>query len=100
MIGWRRAARVCLWLVCSIGPAPAAAAQVGGGTLTGDVVDQAGAAVPGATVTPPAIDTNVARVSITGADGHYTVPALTPGAYQVRIEVSGFRPLTRDGILI
>ena len=33
-----------------------------------------------------------------GQNGGYVVPGLAPGVYPVRVELSGFRPLTRDGI--
>ena len=75
-----------------------AAAQIGAAALAGDVVDQAGAAVPGATVTVIAVGTNLSRTAVTGQDGGYSVQGLAPGAYRVRVELSGFRPLTRDGI--
>jgi hypothetical protein len=75
-----------------------AAAQIGGGALAGDVVDQAGAAVPGATVIVTAVGTNLTRMTVTGREGTYVVTGLTPGTYRVRVELTGFRPLTRDGI--
>jgi hypothetical protein len=77
-----------------------AAAQIGLGALSGDVTDQAGAAVPGATVTVTAVGTNGSRTTVTGADGHYTVAGLTPGRYRIEIALRGFRPLTREGVLL
>ncbi len=74
------------------------AAQVGSATVIGDVTDQAGATVPGATITAIAVGTRFARASTTGADGRYVIPGLAPGSYDVRIELSGFRPLTRAGV--
>ncbi len=99
MVHRRRAVRVWLcvltWLVVSSTPA---GAQVGAGAFTGDVSDQAGRAVPGATVTVTSVGTNLSRISVTGPDGRYSVPGLLPGSYQVVVETSGFRPLTREGL--
>ena len=89
---------MCLWLLLWGDCRRRSAAQVGAGALTGDVSDQAGAAVPGATVTVTSVGTNLSRTSMTGPDGRYAVPGLAPGSYQVRVELSGFRPLTREGI--
>ena len=89
---------VCLGMAIGLARALPATAQIGAGTLSGEVVDQAGAPVPGATVTVTAAGTNLTRASSTGRDGRYVVPGLDPGAYGVRIELRGFRPLLRDGI--
>jgi hypothetical protein len=83
-----------------VGHATPALTQVGGGTLAGDVVDQGGAAVPGATVTVTAGGTAFTRLAVTGPEGEYTVPGLSPGTYRVRVELSGFRPLVREGVQI
>ena len=93
--GW---ARVCVWLLWSVAVAAPVEAQLGAGALAGDVIDQAGATVPGASVTVTDIATNRSRTVVTSQDGTYTVPGLTPGVYQVRVELSGFRPLVHDGI--
>ena len=76
----------------------AAAAQIGGGTLAGRVVDGAGVAMPGATVTITAAATGVARTAVSGDEGLFVFTALAPGAYRVRVDLDGFRPLTREGI--
>ena len=88
-------ARVCLAVLLAVSPA---AAQIGGGALTGDILDQTAAQLPGATVTVTSVSTNLSRTSVAGPDGRYVVPGLAPGLYRVRVELSGFRPLTRDGV--
>ena len=72
--------------------------QIGVGALTGTVADQAGRPAPGATVTATAVTTRALRLAVTDANGRYTVPGLASGPYDLRVELSGFRPLTRDGI--
>ena len=89
-----------LWLPIAVGMASPVGAQIGAGALAGDVMDQAGAALPGATVTVIEVRTNGSRTVVTGEDGSYVVQGLVPGPYLVRVELSGFRPLTRDGIRI
>ena len=93
--------RVIPWLwtvILSAIAATPAAAQIGTGALVGYVVDQAGAAVPGASVTLTAASTGRTRTAITAQDGTYSVPGLAPGTYQVRIDLNGFRPLIRQGV--
>ena len=36
--------------------------------------------------------------ALTGREGSYVFPGLLPGVYRVRVELSGFRPLTREGV--
>ena len=93
--GRRAVALLCLLIVGTLCRAPGALAQVGAGALTGVVVDQSGAAVPGAAVTVTAVATNRVRTATSSVDGGYLVGALAPGAYWVRIEAAGFRPLDR-----
>src|SRR6202163_1281752 len=73
-------------------------AQVAAGEITGVVHDPAGATVPGATVTVTNVDTNRRRVIVSSEDGVYTAPSLAPGAYRVDVELSGFKPVRREGI--
>jgi len=70
---------------------PLAAAQMTRGAISGTVRDASGAIVPGATVTVTHIDTNSTRSVVTDAQGFYRVPALEPGTYTVRTELSGFQ---------
>ena len=97
-----RAVRVeCLLLLAALSLSAAvspAQAQVAGGEITGVVKDQAGAAAPGATVTVTNVDTNRQRVLVSTGDGVYTAPSLPSGQYRIDVELSGFRPVRRDGI--
>src|SRR5262249_7892224 len=61
------------------------------GTITGTVTDSSGAAVPGANVTVTNTATNSNSTAVTTSDGVYTIPALQPGSYRVRVEKSGFK---------
>jgi hypothetical protein len=89
-----------LWLLIVVGIASPVWAQIGAGALAGDVMDQAGGALPGATVTVIEVGTNRFRMIVTAQDGSYVFQGLAPAPYQVRVELNGYRPLTRDGIRI
>jgi Carboxypeptidase regulatory-like domain/TonB dependent receptor len=86
---------VVAWLAAAAVPV---CAQVAAGEVTGLVKDQAGAAVPGATVTVTDVNTNRRRVVTSSAAGVYTVPSLAPGDYRVDVELTGFRTIRRAGI--
>ena len=75
------------------------AAQISGGALVAHVSDGAGAAIPGALVTVTAIETERSRVAVSREDG-LVFQGMAPGLYQVNVELSGWRPLTRHGIRI
>jgi len=76
-----------LVLLASAGPAHA---QVEQGSVTGRVFDDAGAVVPGATVTVTQHGTRVARQTVTNGVGQYTVPYLPIGTYDVAAALAGF----------
>jgi carboxypeptidase family protein len=85
-------------LMFVIASAPAARAQVAGGTVTGVIEDQAGASVPGATVTVTNVATNRQRIVTSSREGIYAAAGLAPGSYRVDVQLSGFKPLRRAGI--
>ena len=89
---------ISLWLIAVV--PGVSLAQVGAGAVAVVVADQAGAAVPGATVTLTAVATNAARTAVSGAAGNAVFQGLAPGVYRLRVELTGFRPLTRDGIRV
>jgi hypothetical protein len=61
------------------------------GTITGEVKDASGAALPGATVAAQNIATNAVRTQQSNEVGAFSFPAMPPGAYVVKAELDGFR---------
>jgi hypothetical protein len=68
------------------------------GSITGEVKDQSGAVAPNASVTVTNMETNVARSTVTNADGIYSFPDLTPGIYQVKVAASDFATIVKTSI--
>jgi hypothetical protein len=67
-------------------------------TINGRIVDQGGAVLPGATVTVTERATDVTRTTVTNSEGLYSVPALNPGTYDIKAELSGFAPQSRNNV--
>src|SRR5713101_8036296 len=82
---------VFLGLCLSIGVASAQTF----GEITGEVKDQSGAVAPNAAVTATNTDTNASRTTRSNEAGIYSIPALVPGPYQVKVEAPGFQPMVR-----
>ena len=61
------------------------------GSFSGNVIDQTGASVVGASVTATAEATNLVRATKTDNAGHYLIPLLPVGTYSVRVDETGFR---------
>lgn len=68
-----------------------AAAQGTTSRITGTVTDNAGAAVPGATVTLTNPATNSSLTTTTSDTGRYTFDLIQPGTYTVSVEKGGFK---------
>jgi len=83
---------VALGLALSSGLAQAQSRS--GGTVSGSVVDESGAILPGANVqiTGPGVN----RFQTTGAEGTYTFTVVPAGTYKVTASMSGFGSATRD----
>jgi Carboxypeptidase regulatory-like domain/TonB dependent receptor/TonB-dependent Receptor Plug Domain len=77
-----------------------AAAQTSLATLRGRVADQQGGVLPGATVTARQVDTNTVRTSVTETTGQYFLTNLPAGAYELRVELSGFTTATRPNLVL
>jgi outer membrane receptor protein involved in Fe transport len=65
-------------------------------TLSGTVLDQSAAIVPGATVT---LTGPVRETAVTGVNGEYRFSHLVTGTYQVSVALQGFSPVTRDVVV-
>ena len=69
-------------------------------TLSGSIVDASGALLPGVQITVRQLTTGFTRSTTTGADGRFVVAAVSAGAYELRAELSGFRPASRADIVV
>jgi hypothetical protein len=74
--------------------------QISTGTITGTVIDPAGAAIPAVQVTVVQPETNLASKGTTNAEGIYRVQSLLPGTYRVTFEAAGFKRLVQDGLIL
>jgi hypothetical protein len=94
-----RGAAVALALAGLLAGAPSEA-QVTTGTIVGSVKDEQGAAVPGAKVSITEVNKGTVGTYTTDADGSFQAPFLIPGAYDVTVELTGFRKYTHRGIVL
>jgi hypothetical protein len=69
-------------------------------TMAGRVNDTTGAIVPGATITARHLERSVERTTVTDADGRFVLAALPVGTYDVRAELTGFKPVSRQGLTL
>jgi hypothetical protein len=76
-------------------------AQTTSGSMSGSVVDAQNQVVPGADVIITNQQTQEVRRTVTNEVGLFAFPALQPGPYTIRAELSGFRPIERrDNIVL
>ncbi|MFN2447785.1 MAG: TonB-dependent receptor domain-containing protein [Vicinamibacterales bacterium] len=71
-------------------------AQETTGTLDGRLTDTQGLAVPGATVT--VIGPQGTKSAVSDDEGRFQIPFLTPGRYDVRAELQGFKAVEVKGV--
>ena len=86
--------------VLSLLIASVSSAQIVGGTISGTVLDPAGAAVPGAGITIRNQETGGERHLITDAGGAYAAPSIPVGVYNISVVRVGFAPQARTGVSI
>ncbi len=94
---------LALLLACAlVGTAGRAHAQgVTTASMNGVVRDAQGAVVPGATVEAVHEPSGTTYASVTQADGRFVIPGMRVGGpYRVTVTLSGFRPQTRNGIML
>jgi outer membrane receptor protein involved in Fe transport len=80
--------------------APEVARAQASGAISGTVTDDSGAVLPGVTVQAANQATAQVRSATSGSDGFYTLPLLPPGLYRVSATLTGFSPLTREGVRV
>jgi hypothetical protein len=77
-----------------------AQAQVLYGSLTGNITDPSGAAVPGAKVEALNVSTGVSRSATSDDSGSYSFNDLQPGSYKVTFTTPSFRTLVQENVQI
>ncbi len=87
---------VCITSLCLT--ASAARAQVTTATLYGVVQDSSRSVLPGVNVTVTHQGTNLTRETVTDIRGEFALPALPAGPYAIKIELSGFKTYTSEGL--
>ena len=60
------------------------------GTISGRITDQSGLAMPGVSIVATNTATGIARDTVTNEQGLYSMAALQPGTYDVKVELAGF----------
>jgi len=73
-------------------------AQSSGTSLTGRVLDDSGAALPGVTITATNTETGFNRTVVTTSDGTYRFSSLPIGTYTVTAELSGFSTVKTSNV--
>ena len=73
-------------------------AQSGTTGISGTVVDQAGAVVPGASVTISNPNTGLTRTTTTNEAGRFSFAAIPPATYRLEIQASGFKKVVSSSV--
>lgn len=90
-LNWALIALVSLFSLSALAQGPT-------GEISGTAQDSTGAVVAGAVVTATNPATNTQRTSTSNAAGVYSIPALPPGVYNVKVELTGFSSQTRNNV--
>lgn len=75
-------------------------AQQATATLTGEVSDQNGAVIPGATVTATNKATNLSRTASTNDEGVYVISSLSVGEYNVEFKADNFKKTIYEKVIL
>jgi hypothetical protein len=76
--------------IVAIGFAPALRGQATG-SFNGNVDDKSGSAIPSASVTVTSQGTGLVRDTKTDSAGHYLIPLLPVGSYDIKVDAPGFQ---------
>src|SRR5947209_6673842 len=69
-------------------------------TVTGQVTDESGAALPDAKVRATQRSTNQATEATTNKEGYYTLPFLQPTIYDIEVSATGFKSVRLENITL
>ncbi len=75
---------------------PSAFCQINTATLSGNVKDSGGAAIPGASVVVLQVSTGVSRTVTANDTGFFNIPLLQPGDYKLTVSKASFKTSTES----
>jgi hypothetical protein len=82
--------RAYVLILLSLCATPGWTQNVATGAISGQVTDESGAAVPGASVRLADASTNSTTSTVTNEAGRYSFPAVSPGSYDLTVTKEGF----------
>ncbi len=99
--------RSCAWRLLMVAVMLVAASTLvfaqGGGTtasLSGVVTDSSGAVLPGADIEVKNNATGALYPAVTDGEGRFTIPALNPGTYTVKVSLMGFKTFVAPDVQV
>jgi hypothetical protein len=69
-------------------------------SLTGTVADSTGARIPNAKIVLSSVEVGVTRQFLSDSSGSYTMVLVTPGAYSLVVEATGFKTYRQSGLVL
>lgn len=76
-------------------------AQIANNTsLVGTVTDPSGNVLPGSKVSAVEVNTKVHAEAVANAQGYYAITFIQPGTYNVTVQMSGFKAVTKVGVVV
>jgi Carboxypeptidase regulatory-like domain/TonB-dependent Receptor Plug Domain len=91
--------RLCFVTVLLLATNPAYG-QLGTGAISGTILDQTGAVLPGANVTVTNTGTGFMRETVSSDAGDYRLSGLLPGTYELVVELAGFSRFVRSNLTL
>src|SRR5215470_2695928 len=97
-VSMKRSLLCCCVLFCLIFASLGYAQSAASATIVGQVTDSQGLVVPNATVTATNTATGIVHTAKTTSSGNYTIPNLSPGTYDVKVQAPSFAASEAKGI--
>lgn len=72
--------------------------QITSGSVEGNVLDEKGGSVAGASIEAKNLATNFVQTETSGTDGHFAFLSLAPGRYTLTITKSGFATIVQENV--
>jgi hypothetical protein len=68
--------------------------------ISGLILDSSQARIPGARIEITNVATATSRTTVSNGEGMYTLALLPPGEYRLKVEATGFRPVSQNNVLL